>query len=398
MLDPTRKQEKSSRTLGIDLGQYAIKAILLERRADTIVAQYAGHALTPPDALNQGILVNQRAIALQIKQMVRQSGIDIRAAAIAIPIDQLVVRPIDLPAMDSEALRAATRFEARKYLPYSVDDAEVVIVPLGQTVDREGSPRMRALLASAPRDVVRSRAETLEMAGLEVASIEIEPLTLMRAFRADVAQQSTIRGGQPFVYVHLGQKSSGMCVVQDTYLRFVHAISWGSNRLTQAIAASVGCSLEEAIAIEESGGAMITPSGNFCWGEGEDRRETGALMPELERLGREMERLLNYYRSLFPERSYEGILDRLILSGGRTNLKGLHEFFAELFQLDVEVRNPFQSIETQLSVEGFAAINGRNHSFAVAVGLALGDLHREISAGKSRTGTTSEYVWRRSAA
>ena len=398
MPDLPRKQRGQPRTLGIDVGQYAIKAILLERTADTIVAHYAGHALTPPEALVKGILVDQKAVASQIQQMVRQSGIDVRAASIAIPIDQLVVRAIDLPAMDSETLLTATRFEARKYLPYPVDNAEVVIVPLGQTEDRDGTPRMRALLAAAPRDVVRSRAETLEMAGLEVASIEIEPLTLMRAFRADITQQNTVRGGQPFVYVHLGQRSSGMCVVHDTQLRFVHAISWGSSRLTQAIAATIGCTPEEAVEIEESGSAMIAPNGNFLWGEGESRRETGALMPELERLGREMERLLNYYRSLFPERSYEGILDRLIISGGRANLKGLHQFFAQLFRLDVEIRNPFQSIETHLSVNGFAAINGRNHSFAVAVGLALGDLQRANQASQSQMGPTREYVWRRSAA
>lgn len=398
MPDRNTKQSGHSRTLGIDIGQYAVKAILLERSAGTIVAHYAGHHLTPHDALVKGILVDQRTVAQQITQMVRESGIDVRAASIAIPIDQLIVRPIDLPAMDDAALLTATRFEARKYLPYPVDNAEVVIVPLGQTVDRDGTPRMRALLAAAPRDVVRSRAETLEMAGLEVASIEIEPLTLMRAFRADITQQNTIRGGQPFVYVHLGQRSSGMCVVQDTHLRFVHSISWGSSRLTQAIASNIGCSLAEAVEIEESGSAMIAPNGNFSWGEGESRRETGALMPELERLGREMERLLNYYRSLFPERSYEGILDRLIISGGRANLKGIHQFFAQLFQLDVEIRNPFQAIETHLSVNGFAAINGRNHSFAVAVGLALGDLQRENQASQSQMGATREYVWRRNAA
>lgn len=392
-----RKNEGSCWTLGLDLGHYAIKAVLLERTAEAIVARYAGYALTPQDALQKGVLVEQRAIAAQIRQMVRQSGYDARAASIAIPIEHLIVRLIDLPAMDDEALRTASRFEARKYLPYPVDKAEVVIFPVGQTVDSEGTTRMQALLAAAPRDVVRSRAETLERAGLEVAGIEIEPLTLMRTFCAEGGTQNTIWSGQPSVYVHLGQKSSGMCVVQGTQLRFVHAISWGSSRLTLALAAGIGCSLEEACEIEESPSAVITANGNFSWGEGEDRRETGALIPEMERLGREMQRLLNYYRSLFPERSYEGILDRLILSGGRANLKGLHHFFTELFQLEVEVRNPFQSFETHFSLDGFAAINGRNHSFSVAIGLALGDLQRETRTSQSQAGRPREYVWRRSA-
>ncbi len=393
-----RKNEGRPWTLGIDLGHHAIKAVLLERTAQTIVARYAGYALTPVDALQKGVLVEQRAVAAQIRQMVRQCGYDARAASIAIPIEHLIARLIDLPAMDDEALRTASRFEARKYLPYPVDKAEVVIIPIEQTVDSEGAPRMQALLAAAPRDVVRSRAETLEMAGLEVAGIEIEPLTLMRAFHSNSGPQNTIWGGQPSVYVHLGEKSSGMCVVQGTRLRFVHAISWGSSRLTDALAQGIGCSQDEARMIEESPSAAISANGNFVWDEGENRRETGALMPEMERLGREMQRLLNYYRSLFPERSYEGILDRLIVSGGRANLKGLHHFFTELFQIEVEVRNPFQSLETHLSLNSFAAINGRNHSFAVATGLALGDLQRETSAGQSQAGRPREFIWRRSAA
>ena len=392
------KSENRHRTLGIDLGHHAVKTVLLERTAQTIVARYGGYALTPADAIHKGVVIGQRAVAAQIRQMVRQCGFDARTASIAVPIEQLTARLIDLPAMDTEALRAASRFEARKYLPYPVDMAEVVILPIGRTVDSEGAPRMQALLAAAPRDVVRSRAETLEMAGLEVAAIEIEPLTLMRAFRADSGPQNTIWGGQPSVYVQLGEKSSGMCVVQGTQLRFVHAISWGSSRLTHALAAGIGCSLAEAQEIEESPGAAMCADGNFVWGEGDGRRETGALMPEMERLGREIQRLLNYYRSLFPERSYEGILDRLIVSGGRANLKGLHHFFTELFQIEVEVRNPFQSFETHLSLNGFAAVNGRNHSFAVAIGLALGDLQRETRSRQSLAGQPPEFVWRRNAA
>lgn len=393
-----RKYERRFWTLGIDLGHHAVKAVLLERTDETIVARYAGYFLTPIDALCKGVLVEQRAVAAQIRQMVRQCGYDARAASIAIPIEYLVARLIDLPAMDDEALRTASRFEARKYLPYPVDKAEVVIIPVGQTVDSEGAPRMQALLAAAPRDVVRSRAETLEMAGLEVAGIEIEPLALMRAFHSDRGPQKTIWGGQPSVYVHLGQKSSGMCVVQDAHLRFVHAISWGSSRLTQALATGISCSLDEAREIEESPSAAISANGSFSWGEGEGRRETGALLPEMERLGREVQRLLNYYRSLFPERSYEGILDRIIVSGGRANLKGLHHFFTALFQLEVEARNPFQSFETHLSLNGFAAINGRNHSFAVAIGLALGDLQRETRGRQSQAGRPREFVWRRNVA
>lgn len=403
MFDLRKKQNGPTWTMGIDLGHYAVKAVLLEETADAVVAHYAAHVPTPTDSIRQGVIVNQRELAAQIKKIVRQSGSGIRAASIAIPIEQLVVRSLELPDMDGDELRQATRFEARKYLPFPAETAEIVIAPIGQTLDSEGAPHLRALLAAAPREVVRSRAETLEMAGLEVAAVEIEPIALMRAFHVNQSSRNqssrnTFWLGQPCVYVHLGQKSSGMCVVQDTHLRFVHKISWGSLRLTQALAAALGCTIAEAQAIEESPEAVLNPDGVFAWGEAADRRETRALAPELERLSREIQRLLSYYRSLFPERSYEGILDRLILSGGRADLRGLHRFFSEMFQIEVIARNPFQTFETHLSGSSFAAIEGRNHCFAVAIGLALGDLHRSARTSSVKAGRPAEFVWRKTAA
>ncbi|MDQ2799965.1 MAG: type IV pilus assembly protein PilM [Armatimonadota bacterium] len=398
MFDSRKKQNGPAWTMGIDLGHYALKAVLLEETADSIVAHYAAYVPTPTDAIRQGVIVHQREVAAQIKKLVRQSGSGIRAASIAIPIEQLVVRSLELPDMKADELRQATRFEARKYLPFPAETAEIVIAPMGQTLDSEGVPHLRALLAAAPREVVRSRAETLEMAGLEVAAVEIEPVALMRAFHVNQSSRNTFWLGQPCVHLHLGQKSSGMCVVQDTHLRFVHKISWGSFRLTQALATSLSCTVAEAQAIEESPDAVLNPDGTFAWGEADKRQETRALAPELERLSREMQRLLNYYRSLFPERSYEGILDRLILSGGRADLRGLHRFFSEMFQIEVVARNPFQTFETHLSGSSFAAIEGRNHCFAVAIGLALGDLHRTARTSGAKTGQPREFVWRKTAA
>lgn len=381
--------------LGIDIGQCALKAIVLEQGREGVAVRHAARVLTPPGAVQKGVLVRKREVAAQIRQIVRQADAPLASASLAIPTDQVFVRWIDLPRMDEDALQAATPFEARKYLPYSIEKAEVVIVPSGSS----DGDRMRALLAAAPRDVVRSRAETLEMAGLEVAAIEIEPLAFIRALHTVGAGRNALWQGQPIVHVHLGEEASGMCVVQDMNLRFVHAISWGSSRLTQMLATALECSPEEAQALKESEDASIDPEGVFSWGQEGARQATEALVPEFERLRREIQRLLNYYRSLFPERSYEGILDRLILSGGTANLKGLNRFFSQMFQAEVTVRNPFQSFASHLVSGSFAAIAGHSTSFVVAVGLALGELHTGAQGLDQAAGERSrEVVWRRRAA
>lgn len=391
------KSEGRGSALGIDIGQYAVKAILLERMNEGIALRHAARDRMPPDAVQKGVVVARREVATLLRQIVQQSGASVRAASLAVPTEQMLVRWIDLPVMDGEALRAATRFEARKYLPYPVDQAEVAIVPMEQ--GRGDGERMRALLAAAPRDVVRSRAETLEMAGLEVASVELEPIALVRALSAPDGRQGMLWRGQPLAYVHLGGESSGMCVVQDTSLRFVHAISWGCNRLTQTLAAALDRTPEAARAITEQDDAQIDLNGVFSWDEEGERRESDALVPEFDRLYREIQRLLNYYRSLFPERSYEGILDRLVLCGGSADLSGLDRYFSAMFQVEVAVRNPFQSFASRLLTDSFTMVERHSASFAVAVGLALGDLQTDTLPERgAQTSRAREFVWRRKAA
>ena len=390
------KNDSVHRALGVDIGQHAIKTVLLEGAADGMAVRHAARMATPVGAVKNGIVVDRREVASCLRQIERGYGCRVRAASLSVPTEQLVVRWIDLPRMNAEALRAATPFEARKYLPYPVDKAEVVIVPMEQAGDGEDD-RMRSLLAAAPRDVVRSRAEALEMAGLEVTNVEMEPFTLLRAL-SPAGQQGALWRGQPLAYVQLGEESSGMCVVQDTNLRFVHSISWGSRRLTQALAGVLDIAPEEAQAIKEQDDAAINADGIFSWTQDGERRETDVLLTELDRLRREILRLLNYYRSLFPERSYEGILDRVVLSGGLADLNGLDRYFAHSLQVDVAVRNPFQSFASRLLSDSFAAIEGHQTSFVVAVGLALGALQTETSMERSSVSRTREFVWRRKAA
>ena len=190
-----------------------------------------------------------------------------------------------------------------------------------------------------------------------------------------------------------------MCVVQDSQLRFVHTISWGGDRLTGALIADTGCSPEEAQAIVEDEHAAVDLKGVLTWGAAEDQQSTIALAPEFDRLRREVQRLLNYYRSLFPERSYEGILDRLALSGGSANLKGMKEFFAEAFQAEVTTPNPFQSFASHLMSDSFAAMAGHSTSFVVAIGLALGSFEGSARSGDKETDIRRpENLWRRKAA
>jgi type IV pilus assembly protein PilM len=392
-----RKQEGAQCALGVDLGLHAIKTVLLERVRGGFAVRHAARIPMGANAIHEGVVQERREVASLLRRLVQQTNSRLTSASVAIPTEYMTMRWIDLPRMDADALHTATRFEARKYLSYPVEDADVAIVPVEHVVERE-EERLRALLVAAPKKIVRSRAETLEMAGLEVDCAEAEPFALIRALSTQNTSQRMLWSGQPVTYVHLGEELSGICVVQGVQVRFVRAISWGSRRLTEALANAFHCTPEEALAIKEHEEASLDESGLFSWVAEGVRQETDALMEELERLRREIQRLLNYYRSLFPEGSYEGLLDRVVLCGGTAGLKGLAPYFSRLFSIDVVVRNPFHSLASQFSSTSFEAIKHYENSFSVAIGLAAGALQTETTAQAARLPQNREYIWRRKAA
>ena len=74
----------------------------------------------------------------------------------------------------------AVRFEAAKYLP-SVQESAVEYSVLGKS----GEPlQLDVLLVAAPNEMVNSRVEAMERAGLEPVAVDIEAFALLRSLTA----------------------------------------------------------------------------------------------------------------------------------------------------------------------------------------------------------------------
>jgi type IV pilus assembly protein PilM len=391
------KQTDRQIACGIDIGAYAIKLVALERCEAGLAFRHVALCATPADTIQDEVIVKPRVLAAHIQQMVRESRLPIRAASIAIPVEQAMVKWINLPRMSRSEMRAAASFEATKFLPYPVEKAEIGIVA-SDDAGYDDSGNMRALFVAAPRDVARSRAETLEMAGLSVVGAELESFALLRALRESEGAPKVLWRGQPVAYVQMGHRVSSLCVLQDTDLRFVRGIAWGGERLTQAFADQTECDATEAQEIKERADSTIDESGVFHWHEGANIRLSEAFVPELDRLRREIQRLLNYYRSLFPERSYEGILDKVVLCGGAAGLNGLAEYFTRVLRVEVSIQNPLHIMGVQdLPIEQ-QTDRSHSHGFAVAIGSALGELQELAATGGHAQHGPPEFVWRRKAA
>ena len=271
---------------GIDIGTHTIKLVALEQHEAGLAFRHAARVATPADTIQDDVIVKPRLLAACIQQMVHSAKLPLRSASFSIPVEQITVKWISLPRMSRSDLRAAAAFEATKFLPYPVENADLGIVA-SEDVAGDESGSTRALLVAAPRAVARTRAETLEMAGLSVVGAELESFAILRTLRESEGAPSVLWRGQSVAYVQLGHRVSNLCVLQDTDLRFVRGIAWGGERLTQALALQIGCDTQAAQEIKERADSTIDENGVFYWNDTNNantRRQTEAFLPELDRL------------------------------------------------------------------------------------------------------------------
>lgn len=381
---------KKRLALGIDIGPGVVKAICIAEDDDAWTVTHALRVPTPAGAVDKGVVTRPAEVAGVLKGIARAVGGSIKSAAAAIPAEQSTVRWLELPRMDAESLLAAAPFEARKHLSYPVEQAEIQVMPDLDDVD---GPTMKALLVAAPKEIVHSRAAALEAAGLEVSCMELEAFALIRALYTPDQRRMMLWSSHSRAYLQLGEDQSCMYVLQDGKLRFVRAITWGSGRLTQALAQSLQCTENEARTLKESEQTTVNDAGELVYHTGVGIQFTDALVPEFDRLCREIQRLMSYYQSLFPEGSYEGILNQITLCGGAAGLKGMARYLGNRLEIEFDIGDPFRlrALRTAPGVD--EGTHAYRSSYSVAIGLALGQMQSAIQGVDN---VDIEYIWRRS--
>lgn len=406
---PTGRVTRETEAIGLDIGAFAVKMVFLHGDAEGRLTCRAVSCALPPNCVKRGLVTSRHEVAEQIRAAWRALGKPRRIAALSTPMDQALFRWVEMPVMDSRAMAEAASFEARRYLSSPVTEAAVALHALkpmkdktrrnpikvhpGEQPEPPTDQRISALLAAAPAATVKSRVEALEAAGLEVAAVELESFALLRA--APLPSQGAFWRGRSTGYLMLGEEMSSLTIAQDGRPTFTRSIPWGTHRLVQTLAEELALPGDAARSILESQQSLMSQSGELECRQGERKHYSAQTGPVFQSLVRELTRLLSYYRSLFPERSYEGSLATLEISGGLAALDGLSPYLKR--NLGTAITPAGTPPILQDPIQFVAGTHSREiTTFPVAVGLALGLLYQGRQAG---TGIEErERLWRREAA
>lgn len=351
--------------VGIDLGHHQIKAVQIDRTHAGWKISRSGSIATPLESIKDGVVVDIKAVAAAVKQLLKNAHIGATQAHIAAAGGSVFVRPVVFPKMNDATLRKTIKIEAGRYVPGSVEDSLIEF----EIIDKAGDGHMNVLVVAAPRDVIETRVAACECAGLEVESVDVESFALHRAL-VEAEPYVTYEG--TIAMVDIGATTTCVSIIDHGIFAMNRAIPHGGKLLTDALVQYFKISESDA----EEGKSQLDLRDLLSEAGLKENPPLRVIQPHVDDLIREVRRSLNYYQSQQTDDSQPRKVEFLILTGGGAKLIGLAEYTTK----KLGIKTIEKGLLDNPRFTGLPDDETRGLGFAVAAGLAMRSHAKAVGA------------------
>lgn len=337
-----------STTFGLDIGTTAIRAVWLSKDNDRYSYEASAIAPTPSPGIQSESPLDHQELAKYINKLITDAKIGTREVSIALPERQVFTKVIDMPVISEKELSSAIYWEAEQYIPAPLDtmtlDWSILRRPKEFSQDK-----MQVLLVAAPLQLIKRYQSIIEMAGLSLAAVETEVLSIIRSVL------NTNRAVTSLV-MHMGALSTSLCIVKENIMVFNYSVPLGGIAMTRAIAADFGFTPTQAEEYKRTYGLSDKHFGG---------KVGTAIQPILTELMSEVRKAMVFYNEKYRE---ESPISQILLTGASATLPGIDLYFAQHIGIETVIANPWKLLEIQ---QVPAAIQPSGAEYSVALGLAL---------------------------
>jgi type IV pilus assembly protein PilM len=344
--------------LGIDIGTSSIKIVEIKiGNNKPILSNYAWMKLGGEFDENKGE-AQDAILAKYLKRMLAEGKFRSQNTFVSMPASGGLITLIEFPEMNREDLDQAIKFEAHKYIPTSLDDItlswDVLNKKKKDLVEKKGAAetaetvekntKIQVLLVAAPKKKVQKYEEVIKIAGLKLATLEIESFSLVRSLIGN--------DNGNFVIIDIGHRICNIILVEKGVIKVNRNIDAGGRDITKTI--SHGMNIDERRAED------MKMKGNNLLG-----KDSNIKLTTLDMIIDETKRVLSAYYKNEGEQRVDGV----ILSGGTAGLLGIDKYFSDILKIKTIVGNPLGRIEYEKKLD--AALSKITPQFSVSIGLAL---------------------------
>jgi type IV pilus assembly protein PilM len=417
--------------VGLDIGSSLIKAVELRPGKDAFRLTALAVMPTPEGMVDGGNILAPADLGQAIKGLLASNGFSTKNVVSSVSGQQsLVVRIIEVPLMTETELKETMRWEIERHVPFSSSEIVMDYVSLPPNPQNPDAQNMEVLMAVAQEGLVSNHLDTIAAAGLTPKAIDIEPLASARAL-VNISDGGGM--GHTVAIVNIGASATDFSIIRNGDLIFPRILPIAGNTFTKAIADVMGKTMDEAERLKceyatarapagaalpppepaapapepapeppaptiEIGGDAVMPAPpkattlsldeDAALGPvpprpappepsplqaspgGVEAEVCNAISPVLSDLADEIGRSLQYYRS----RAADQEIEKLLLTGGTMQIRGLAEYLEGELQIPVGVADPTAYVRaagpkvTQQHLDEVGVL------IPVALGLAMRDM------------------------
>ena len=336
------------KAFGLDIGTNAIKAVWLSRESKGYHLESAITVAAPPKGMHSESPLDEEEMAKAIRSVVIEGKIGTKYVNIALPENMVYTKVIEIPTLSDKELASAIYWEAEQYIPVPLPTVTLDYKVLYRPQAKEVGGMMRVLLVGAPTKLVDKYDKIVSAAGLSIASIETELISLCRVVSVDEHFPATL-------LVNVGTIGTSLAIIKNGTLVFAYSLPTGGIAISRAIAADFGFALPQAEQYKKTYGLADSALGGKIGKVAE---------PILGSILTEVKKAFAFYAGKYPDDP----IKQIILSGGSAKLPGLTTYFTQNTGIETAIVNPWKLLIAQ---EVPKDIITNAPEYAVAAGLAM---------------------------
>lgn len=402
--------KKLSSALGVDIGSKTIKVAEVRSQGRQAVVTALGVIETPSDSVDHTGVYNPDTVGTALKQLLSSIGASSGNLVVSIAGQaSVLVRTLEVPRMNDTELAEHMQWEISRNIPFAESTVQSAYAKLED--QDPNAANMDVVLAISPQSAVDTIVSLVKKAGKQLVAIDVEPTAVARTLAVSGADPATV-----CCVVDIGHKTTGINIYRGRNLVMPRQVPVGGELFAQELSRNLNLSYEEAEELLRSraeipqGFVVEAPPDPFAVpaamepepmqpynpfapepsseefpvegadvgqsepvpvaapepvGDSETMRILDGFRPALDELVAEVRRSLDYFRSKGGE------VDRLLLCGGGSHLRGLPDFMARTLGLPCELMDPTKGVHVNARKANPELLDGRRTEFVIAIGNGL---------------------------
>lgn len=348
--------------LGVDLGARTLKGVKLKQdqsgRVSLIRHFFQDLALISEDFPNRSNRDEALRAAIEVQRLKSSP------AAGAIRDTEVMNLSIEFPKMTEKELSKAVPLEVAELAGISLDAYSCDYIMTKSPAENPEVVGVKAYCVK--KDLVLEHMMQLKDAGLKPEAIESE----MTAITAMLDFNHYLDPKEVVMVLDLGESHVSSALIAEGTLAYTRSHEMAFGKLNKSLSEALGMSYAEAEEAKRDYDFLCTPEDN----------PVNRIMDEVfTEIFKGIKESIEFYLECNESR---GKIDRILLVGGGSQIKGIDKIHQILFRIPTTLVNPFRNIDVFSNLEEteHEEISRVGPYMAAAVGLALQSISQREAA------------------